>query len=160
MLNCKVFTMLSINKCCVILFAIFYLFSLPLYAKNKSEIQWSSWSDFNFELAKKEKRFVILDLQAAGCHWCHMMDAKTYHNPAVVHMIQQYFIPIRIDQDSRPDLSKRYQDYGWPATIIFNANGQEVAKLTGYIPKDEFLKTLQKIIITSPFKTSKNRSAF
>jgi len=31
---------------------------------------------------------------------------------------------IHVDQDSRPDLSNRYEDYGWPATIIFDATGR------------------------------------
>ncbi|MEZ4574985.1 MAG: hypothetical protein R2857_08735 [Vampirovibrionales bacterium] len=26
---------------------------------------------------------------------------------------------LKVDQDARPDLANRYQDYGWPALIIF-----------------------------------------
>ena len=37
--------------------------------------------------------------------------------------IARHFVAMRVDQDSRPDLSNRYEDYGWPATIIFDANG-------------------------------------
>ena len=29
------------------------------------------------EQARREHRFVILDLEAVWCHWCHVMDATT-----------------------------------------------------------------------------------
>ena len=43
-------------------------------------------------------------------------------------------LAVRVDQDSRPDLSNRYEDYGWPATIVFDSKGNELAKRAGYIP--------------------------
>ena len=42
------------------------------YAEEK--IQWSNWTEQTFETAKKENKFVILDLEAVWCHWCHVMD--------------------------------------------------------------------------------------
>ena len=37
-------------------------------------IKWQDWSDDLFARAEAEKRFVILDLEAVWCHWCHVMD--------------------------------------------------------------------------------------
>ena len=53
---------------------------------------------------------------------------------------------MRVDQDSRPDLSSRYEDYGWPATIVFNANKGEIVKRQGYIPPLEMISMLKAII--------------
>ena len=38
------------------------------------------------------------------------------------------YIAVKVDQDSRPDISSRYEDFGWPATVIFNADGSEIVK--------------------------------
>ena len=79
-----------------------------------------------------EHRFVLLDLAAVWCHWCHVMEETTYSDPAVLASLAAHYIPVRVDQDARPDLSLRYEDWGWPATIVFAADGTEIVKLRGY----------------------------
>jgi uncharacterized protein len=109
-------------------------------------ISWQGWSDDLFERAKKENRFVILDLEAIWCHWCHVMDAKTYSNPDVIKVLKSKFITVKVDQDSRPDLSNRYEDYGWPATIVFSPGGVELVKKAGFIPPEEMVAMLSDVI--------------
>ena len=120
--------------------------ALSARAQSAQELKWQSWSNAVFAQAKMQQRFVLLDLEAVWCHWCHVMDAKTYSNPAVIKILQSKYIVVKADQDSRPDLSNRYEDYGWPATIVFNADGQEIVKRRGYLPPDEMLSMLRAII--------------
>ncbi len=111
-----------------------------------SPIGWEPWSDAVFERAKQENRLVLLDLEAVWCHWCHVMDDVTYRDPEVVELIRKHVIAVRVDQDSRPDLSNRYEDYGWPATILFDSKGRELAKRSGYIPPRPMASMLQAFI--------------
>jgi len=92
---------------------------------------------------------VILDLVAVWCHWCHVMEETTYRDPEVVRTIGAHFVALRVDQDSRPDLSNRYEDYGWPATIIFDASGKELVKFAGYIPPER-MRTLLAGVVADP----------
>lgn len=110
------------------------------------DIAWQPWSEAVFEQAKRENKLVILDLEAVWCHWCHVMDEKTYHDPEVLKLIQQHFLAIRVDQDANPDISIRYEDYGWPATVIFAPDGNEIAKRRGYIAPENMRKILQAMI--------------
>ncbi len=109
-------------------------------------LHWEKWSDDLFARAARENRFVILDLEAVWCHWCHVMDEKTYHNPAVIKLLNDHYICVRVDQDSRPDISNKYEDYGWPATIVFNSKGGEIVKRRGYLPPEQMASMLQAII--------------
>jgi uncharacterized protein YyaL (SSP411 family) len=97
-------------------------------------IAWQGWSETAFAQAKRENRFVLLDLGAVWCHWCHVMERDTYGNPAVADLIKARYVPVRVDQNARPDLSRHYEHYGWPATVVFSADGQEIVKLRGYVP--------------------------
>jgi len=119
---------------------------IPSHATDTPAIAWQPWSDSVFAQAKREHKFVLLDLQAVWCHWCHVMEAKTYSDPRVIALIQAHYIAVRVDQDSRPDLANRYQDYGWPATVIFNGDGGEIVKRQGYIPPEPMISMLQAII--------------
>jgi uncharacterized protein YyaL (SSP411 family) len=111
-----------------------------------SAIAWQPWSDSAFAQARREHKFVLLDLQAVWCHWCHVMDEKTYADPRVITLIQSRYVAVRVDQDSRPDLANRYQDYGWPATVVYNADGSEIVKRQGYLPPADMSSMLQAII--------------
>src|SRR5262245_58887646 len=115
--------------------------SLPLAACRAAEaapvdgpaIAWEPWSEGAFERAEREGKLVLLDLEAGWCHWCHVMDEVTYRDPAVAQLVREHYVALRVDQDARPDLSNRYEDYGWPATIVLRGDGLELAKRLGYL---------------------------
>jgi len=109
-------------------------------------LHWQPWSDGAFAQARAEHKFVLLDLEAVWCHWCHVMDDVTYRDPAVVRLLNQKYVLVKVDQDSRPDISNRYQDYGWPATVVFAADGSEIVKRQGYLPPKLMSSMLQAII--------------
>jgi hypothetical protein len=109
-------------------------------------IAWQPWSDSAFATAKREHKFVIMDLEAVWCHWCHVMDVTTYRDPKVISLMESRYVAVRVDQDSRPDLANRYEDYGWPATIVFAADGSEIVRRRGYLDPAEMASMLQAII--------------
>jgi len=111
-----------------------------------SLIAWQGWSNDVFAQAKKEHKFVILDLEAVWCHWCHVMDATTYRDPTVAKLMADKYIAVKVDQDSRPDISNRYEDYGWPATVVFGDDGKEIVIRQGYIEPDQMVSMLKAII--------------
>jgi uncharacterized protein YyaL (SSP411 family) len=110
------------------------------------KLSWLPWSDDVFSQAKREHRFVLLDLEAVWCHWCHVMDVTTYRDPKILALLHSKYLTVRVDQDSRPDLSNRYEDYGWPATVVFDGEGHEIVKRQGYLAPDEMASMLQAII--------------
>ena len=111
-----------------------------------ADLVWRPWSDTLFAQAKAQKKFILLDLEAVWCHWCHVMAETTYRDPKVVALIEKHFIPVRVDQDARPDLGERYREYGWPATVVFDARQREIVIRTGYQAPDLMAKLLAAIV--------------
>jgi uncharacterized protein YyaL (SSP411 family) len=129
---------------------LFVALSVPFgAAEPPGAIAWTDWSDTAFERARADGRLVLLDLGAVWCHWCHVMEETTYKDPEVVSLIQTRFVAVRVDQDARPDLSNRYEDYGWPATVVFDSAGQELVKFQGYI-EPERMRGLLRAVIADP----------
>ncbi len=133
------------------MFAFLCVFSLSASASAETAhengpIAWRSWSEDLFETAAKENKLVILDLEAVWCHWCHVMADTTYRDPKVVELINSKFIPVRVDQDANPDISVRYEQWGWPATVLFTADGTEIVKRRGYIPPEAMAGLLEAVI--------------
>ena len=115
-------------------------------SNDSAPIQWFAWSDDVFAQARAEHKYVLLDLEAVWCHWCHVMDAVTYADPDVRKELGEKYLAIKVDQDSRPDISNRYEDYGWPATVVFDGDGKEIVKRQGYLPPKPMLSMLQAIV--------------
>jgi uncharacterized protein len=109
-------------------------------------VNWQPWSEAAFARARAEHRLVILDLEAVWCHWCHVMGEVTYRDPEVTRLLGESFVAVRVDQDSRPDLASRYEDYGWPATILLSPDGTEIVKRQGYIPPGPMAALLRAVV--------------
>ncbi len=106
---------------------------------------WQPMGPAAFEQAKREHKFILLDGVAEWCHWCHVMDETTYLDPRIGQILRDKFVAIQVDIDSNPDVGERYADWGWPATIIFNPDAQEVGKFRGYIPPEDLLQVLEDV---------------
>jgi uncharacterized protein YyaL (SSP411 family) len=107
---------------------------------------WSEWSEATFARAAAEQKFVIVSLQSWWCPWCHVMNRDTWADPAVRGVLKDKYIPVVVDQDSRPDISQRYERWGWPATIIFGPDGTEIVKLRGFYSPKFLIPILQETI--------------
>jgi uncharacterized protein YyaL (SSP411 family) len=109
-------------------------------------VAWNDMTPAVFARAKAEHKLVVLDGAAEWCHWCHVMDATTYHDPSVVAVLREKFIAVKVDIDARPDIEERYGDWGWPATVLFSAEGDEIGKFKGYIEPERFTEILRTAV--------------
>ncbi|HEY5094758.1 MAG TPA: DUF255 domain-containing protein [Candidatus Eremiobacteraceae bacterium] len=109
-----------------------------------AEIRWREWGEAPFAESAEEAKPVLLAISAVWCHWCHVMDETTYSTDAVIDLINERFVPVRVDNDRRPDVNARYNMGGWPTTAILTADGEIVHGGT-YIPPDAMHRLLSQI---------------
>ncbi|MCB9678278.1 MAG: thioredoxin domain-containing protein [Alphaproteobacteria bacterium] len=109
-----------------------------------SDIAWRDLDAAALEDARDGGRLVFLDLEAVWCHWCHVMDATTYTDPRVQKALKKHFVAVKVDQDARPDLSRRYRKWGWPALVVLDPETLEDRAIgAGYHDPDELLALLR-----------------
>jgi uncharacterized protein YyaL (SSP411 family) len=106
---------------------------------------WTPFNETVFNKAKREHKLVVLHLTAHWCHWCHVMEEKTYANPLIIEYLDKNYITCKEDRDLRQDLSSLYSNYGLPATIVFDADGNVLSKETGFIDNDRFMAILTQL---------------
>jgi uncharacterized protein YyaL (SSP411 family) len=100
------------------------------------EIAWRSWGDEAFGEARAADKPVLLAISAVWCHWCHVMDETSYTDSDVIRGINERYIPIRVDNDERPDVNRRYNMGGWPTTAFLTPGG-EILHGGTYVPPDQ-----------------------
>jgi uncharacterized protein len=109
-----------------------------------AEINWHPWSAAAFEEAKESGRPILLSISAVWCHWCHVMDETTYSHPGIIDIINRDYVPIRVDNDVRPDINQRYNMGGWPSTAFLTSSGDILTGAT-YMPPDQMADALTKV---------------
>lgn len=107
---------------------------------------WVEYGPAAFERARREKKPILLMGSASWCHWCHVMDETTYRDARVGRMLADGFVVIRVDIDERPDIGERYGEWGWPATILFSPEAEEIGKYRGYINANDFVPILSAVL--------------
>ena len=109
-------------------------------------VKWLPWGDAAFERARTEEKPILLDIGAVWCHWCHVMDRESYENEDTAALINELFVPIKVDRDERPDVDIRYQravqtltgQGGWPLTAFLTPEGDTFYGGTYFPPDDRF----------------------
>jgi len=109
-----------------------------------SEIHWHPWSKDAFEEARTSGRPILLSISAVWCHWCHVMDETTYSHPSVIELINSEYVPVRVDNDVRPDINQRYNMGGWPTTAFLSPSGDILTGAT-YLPPDQMASALTRV---------------
>ena len=107
-------------------------------------VGWFEWGEEAFHAAQALDRPILLDVGAVWCHWCHVIDRESYENPAIAALINERFVPIKVDVDARPDIDRRYQELvsaltgqgGWPLTVFLTPTGQVIYGGTYFPPED------------------------
>ncbi len=114
--------------------------SLYLREATDGAIRWQPWNETTFALARKLKRPLLIDIGAVWCHWCHVMDQTTYADAKVAAMVNDKFVPVKVDTDERPDVDGYYQTAaqnfsagGWPLTCFAMPDGAPLL-IAGYLP--------------------------
>jgi hypothetical protein len=108
-------------------------------------IDWHEWGDVAFERAKAEDKPILLDIGAVWCHWCHVIDRESYENVEIAKIINEHFVPVKVDRDERPDVDSRYQSAisavsgqgGWPLTGFLLPDGKPFYGGTYFPPEDQ-----------------------
>ncbi|HMD43226.1 MAG TPA: thioredoxin domain-containing protein [Candidatus Acidoferrum sp.] len=108
-------------------------------------INWYEWGECAFEEAKSTDKPILLDIGAVWCHWCHVLDRESYESPEIAKIINEYFVPVKVDRDERPDVDSRYQSAisaisgqgGWPLTGFLMPDGKPFYGGTYFPPEDQ-----------------------
>ena len=111
------------------------------------KINWLEWNSESFSRAKKEDRPILLDISAVWCYWCHRMEQDTYSYDEVAKIVAEKYIPIKVDNDKRPDVNARYNMGGWPTTAVLTPSGEIIAGAT-YIPAEQMKHFLEDLYST------------
>ncbi len=89
-------------------------------------VNWMPWGDEAIAKAKAEGKPIFLSSGYSTCHWCHVMERESFENEEIAKVINEHFIPVKVDREERPDVDLTYMTYvqaatgggGWPMSVF------------------------------------------
>lgn len=87
---------------------------------------WQLWNPDTLALARETNRLIFVSIGYSACHWCHVMAHESFEDTRIAQLLNERFIPIKIDREERPDIDRQYMDFlqatsgggGWPLNVF------------------------------------------
>ncbi|MDQ3938042.1 MAG: thioredoxin domain-containing protein, partial [Chloroflexota bacterium] len=95
-------------------------------------VDWHPWGEEALTRARSEDRPIFLSIGYAACHWCHVMERESFEDEATAELLNEGFVPIKVDREERPDLDAIYMEAvqamtgqgGWPMSVFLTPSGR------------------------------------
>ncbi len=89
-------------------------------------VDWYPWGEEALSRAREEDRPIILSIGYSACHWCHVMERESFEDEETARLMNERFVPIKLDREERPDLDSIYMQAcqamtgqgGWPLNVF------------------------------------------
>lgn len=115
-------------------------------------VQWQDWHPGLLQQAQKEGKLLFISSGYFACHWCHVMRRESYNNPEIAKLLNQYFIPVKLDRELEPALDAHLIDFvqntqgraGWPLNVFLTPQGYQLVGMT-YVPAEKFRRLLIRL---------------
>ncbi len=109
-----------------------------------------SVADLDARIAKANGQIVMLDFYADWCVSCKEMDRLTFSDSSVQSKLKKAIIlqaDVTANDSEDKILLQRFQIFGPPATLFFDAQGKELTdfRVTGYQDASQFTNSLRNV---------------
>jgi len=115
-------------------------------------VHWQVWSRETLDKARELNRPLLVSIGYFSCHWCHVMQRESYRDPALAKMLNEHFIPVKVDRELDPALDAHLIEFvqltrgnaGWPLNVFLTPEGYPIVGMT-YVPKEQFSLILDNL---------------
>jgi uncharacterized protein YyaL (SSP411 family) len=115
-------------------------------------VAWQEWNAATVERARRENKLLFISIGYFSCHWCHVMQRESYRNPEIAKVLNESFIPVKVDREIDAGLDAEMQAFaeatrgqaGWPLNVFVTPEGYPLFSIL-YAPPQDFLQTIRKL---------------
>jgi uncharacterized protein YyaL (SSP411 family) len=115
-------------------------------------VQWREWTPAVLAQAKAENKLLFVSIGYFSCHWCHVMQRESFRNATIAHLLNEHFIPVKVDRELNPALDATLINFvqhtrgiaGWPLNVFLTPEGHPLVGMV-YVPPDRFQALLKNL---------------
>jgi uncharacterized protein YyaL (SSP411 family) len=109
-------------------------------------VDWYPWGEEAFAKAASENKPIFLSIGYSTCHWCHVMERESFENPEIAKILNESFVPVKVDREERPDVDRVYMLFvqastgsgGWPMSVWLTPDRKPFFGGTYFAPDNRY----------------------
>lgn len=117
---------------------------------NAQEVKWRQ----DYTAARREAtetgKPLFFDFGTEACGWCRKLDATTFRDPKVVKLLNERFIPVKIDANRHEKLTSALGIESYPTLVLATPEGKVAGRHTGYAEVGQLIALLNKAPAPTP----------
>ena len=102
--------------------------------------------DSGINEAKNLSKPIFMYFRSETCYWCLRFEEEALSDTRVVEILNNNFVLISIDVFEQKNASLNLGVRSTPYMIFFTKDGEEMIRIPGYLPTEEFLVKLQEVM--------------
>ncbi len=110
--------------------------------------------DTGINEAKSLGKPIFLYFRSETCYWCKKFEEEALSDKRVIDILNKNFVIISIDTFKQKNVSNNLGVRSTPFMIFFTKDGEEISRVPGYVPTDEFLIKLNSVLEKEKIKQS------
>ena len=67
-------------------------------------VDWHPWGEEALTRARERDMPLLVSIGYSACHWCHVMERESFEDPEIAALMNERFVPIKVDREERPDI--------------------------------------------------------
>ena len=115
-------------------------------------VHWQLWNEQTVERARRENKLLYVSVGYFSCHWCHVMQRESYQNKEIAKVLNDNFIPVKVDRELNPALDTYLIEFvqrtrgtsGWPLNVFITPEGHPLIGIV-YLPPVEFKSLIENL---------------
>src|SRR5436190_8834064 len=132
----------------------------------RNPVDWYPWGGEALERARQLNRPIFLSIGYSACHWCHVMEHESFEDAEVARLLNEHFVPIKVDREERPDLDQIYMSAlqamtreggGWPLSVWLTPDLHPFYAGTYFPPSNRYGRPGFRAVLNAIVDAWKNR---
>lgn len=120
-------------------------------AKAADTVQWRKDYNSARKEASESGKPLFLDFGTVECFHCKRLDQSTFRDPALIQLLNERFIPLKVDANREPALTQALRIQLYPTLIIAGNDGKILGTIEGYMEAARLNEHLQRgLAVTIP----------
>jgi hypothetical protein len=107
-------------------------------------VTWWEYAEGKEQAEESGKKLMIY-FRTDWCGYCDRMEETTFEDEAVIRLMEEQFVPVKVDAEAKRELAATFQVRSYPTIWFLTPEGEKILFLPGYAPAEPFLQVLRFI---------------
>jgi thioredoxin-like negative regulator of GroEL len=121
------------------------------------EVEWRLDYTKACQEAEKKNRPLVIDVGTENCYWCKQLDLRTFKDPALIALLNERFIPLKINAEQHARLIEALHVQNYPTLVFANAERKILGFQEGFIEASALRERLNALFAPPTTETANNR---